>query len=280
MRSGYESLVKLWQDDEEVTRGRWIRMAPTTPLIDTEHVFGSLKTWDRDADNSGPEPGEKLYVEWTNGANPLGYSGDHYCGPKIAYQEGGKKTRDLILTLLPSGMSTCCTGQPTVDQCGVSIPQNLHVRWDTHGGCACGEGWVQPIVWSPESLVQFGTQCHGYWGSPGPHPNTWGSTWPPPTTLQQLGICGAFGDVAVRPLYWWVSFFKEPNTCRYHGGVYLYCQDSVDTARLRFLYAGERVIFPVGGPIFPVTTQKFQFLNVGNCVVSGDDQWITLTFAP
>jgi len=139
MRSGYECFMKTWQDKPDLTRVRWFRAEPSAKFFEHPHVFGSLKTWDREAEVPAAQAGEKGYVEWTNSSNPLGYAGKDHCGPDAAMENGGRDGVDPPITTDEQGMATCCEQQAKT--CGHVMPELLRWRITSPAGCPCIDGY-------------------------------------------------------------------------------------------------------------------------------------------
>lgn len=140
MRSSYHNRVKLWQDKQNLTPGRWIRLADDAPFLPFEHPWGSRKTWDRDFVRGPDDCGEVDYSEWNNGARPEGWVPSlHICGREGAVREGGLSLVDDPIPLDAGGVNECCF-VPLV--CGRPLPKTLLWSFGSPAGCTCCDGQV------------------------------------------------------------------------------------------------------------------------------------------
>jgi len=150
LRSGYETFMQTWQDDQSLVRVRWFRAAPDAKFFPKEHLFGSQKTWDRGSQNPPEHPGESGYAGWTNSGNPLGYTGQTHCGSDSAMSLGGIHGVDPVLTTEANGWLACCGPMPV---CGVAIPDRWHVVWTSPAGCSCAGEITATLEMDPSDTI-------------------------------------------------------------------------------------------------------------------------------
>lgn len=120
IRTAYVADMQLWSDSAELTRVRWFFCEPGAKQFPGPHPFGSWYTWDRKDGVPPPPVGEKAYIGYDKGANPLGYTGERSCGPLAAKLDGGVHGRDPVIETDAAGWSDCCGVLPKIEVCGYS----------------------------------------------------------------------------------------------------------------------------------------------------------------
>lgn len=200
MRSGYESHMKLWRDQQTVVRGRWIRMPDDTPFLPSPHHFGSRKTYMREVPYTTGDLGETGYVTWTNGENEYAYPGDHHCGSSEAAKDGGRTGVDPPIQTDAEGRAECCE-LPEIT-CGVIISGSLEWTFASPAGCPCIDGY-SIVLHRREDL-----EPDGY---------IWWMSDPPFEYVHPFGSC-LFGKPFTQA---WFRAQLQVGTCQWTGEVYV-----------------------------------------------------------
>lgn len=108
VRSCYTARMRLWADSEEETEVRWTFADADAEWYPHPHSFGSWYTWERREFGPNTGIGEKSYLQYHNGGDPVGYPGDRRCGPDAAFLDGGSAARDEPIHTLADGSAPCC----------------------------------------------------------------------------------------------------------------------------------------------------------------------------
>lgn len=187
-RHCYHTEARLWRDDEELTPITWFRAKPDAMFYPGEQFLGTVKTWERPDDNVGFIGERPATHTYSKGAPTANYPGDHFCGRKEDFSDGGQTGQSEEITTDSTGASPCCKVPVLVQVCGLSIPAKLWAKVFLHGDCSCGDGTVLELNHSSGLFSWNGTDWGDWWTVEGfPYVVTDG--WPPPGGAVQLGTC-------------------------------------------------------------------------------------------
>lgn len=187
IRTAYRAKMRVWRGSEEEIEVRWFRAPEGAKLLPGPHPWGSWYSWDRKDGLEPDELGERAYVGYDKGENPLGYKGTAHCGPVPAVKDGGTRGVDPVITTAADGGAACCF-LPVVGPCG-RYPQHLTAEVEsTFTFCDCGAPQVLVFHFvETAQLPELGGNIGHRWqalASDSPHVRFGNCSWPSgPDTL-------------------------------------------------------------------------------------------------
>lgn len=125
VRSCYTTKMRFFTDNDLGIPVKWFFAEPDAKVFPAHHLFGS-GNWASDKFGWNG-PGEVLGAprKWSNGANPGGLVGDHFCGPLTGFTEG-TKFPGIPLHADLDGICLCCVNLHLACGPHLDIPRMLH----------------------------------------------------------------------------------------------------------------------------------------------------------
>jgi len=274
-RHCYHTEAKLWRDRDTLTPITWFRAADDAEFFPGVTFMGSVRTWERPDDNV-PYLGERPNTfQYSKGAPPTTYLGDHFCGRLEDFEDGGETDVSEEMETNAFGAAPCCEAEDPVSVCGYVIPRVLWAKIHTVGGCSCGNGQVVRVVYHETPVVREGFEFWQWWGPEGFEPPLNFGPYPPGGEVTQLGTCENIGS-EVTPLLVYPFFGFSHVGCDHRGGVTLYFNRGDGTLGIADNGVGVGAV--TGEAPFEFETPAFLTVNFGNCVLVGSDQHYYATF--